>query len=98
MISKVQVLTSVEGILAELLGELHEVTLDKTDLVLEASIFGVLLGARDLVLVVVQADDVDVSEARNFTRGTAHTAADVEHPHSRAKRHLRREVVFVAGE
>ena len=58
-----------------------------------------MLGSTaDLVLVVVQADNVDVRETSDLTGGTADTTTDIEHAHTGAEVHLGGEVVFVAGE
>ena len=90
--------TCVKGIFAKLFRKLHEVTLDKLDLFFEASVLGVPTSAADLELVVVQADDVHVHEARNLPGRAADAAADVEDAHPGTKGHLRGEVVFVASE
>jgi hypothetical protein len=45
--------TCVKRIFAELLRQLHEVTFDKLDLILQVSILGVSAGAANLEVVVV---------------------------------------------
>ena len=58
-----------------------------------------MLGSTaDLVLVVVQANNVDVRETSNLTGGSTDTTTDIEHAHTGAEVHLGGEVVFVAGE
>ena len=89
---------SVEGVLAELLYELHEVALDEGDLVLQPSGLRVLLCAADLVLVVVDTDDLDVREAGNLTRRSTDTATDVKDAHTWLQLHVGSQVVFMAGE
>ena len=90
--------TRVKRIFAKLLRKLHKVTLDKLDLIFEASFLGVPTSTADLELIVVQADDVHIREARDFPGGAADAAADVEDAHPGTKGHLRGEVVFVASE
>jgi len=90
--------TCVKGIFAKLLRKLHEVALDKLDLIFEASILGFPTCAADLEGVVVHADDVHIREARNLPGGAADATADVEDAHPGTKGHLRGEVVLVASE
>lgn len=97
MAYKQTVLTSVERVLAELLGELHKVTLAVCELFLETSLLGHAARTADLELVVVDTDDLHVRETRDLARRAADTAADVEHAHAGTQVHARGEVVLVAG-
>jgi hypothetical protein len=90
--------TCIKVILPELLLQLHKVALHERDLALEARAFGVPPRALYLELIVIEPHDLDVRKARYRARGAADAAPDVEHAHSRAQPHLRREVVLVAGE
>lgn len=90
--------TSVEGVLAKLLRQLHEIALGKLQLVLETSVLGVLVRTADLVLVVVETDDVYVRKPCDLTRRSTDTAADIQHAHARLELHLRSEVVLVPRE
>ena len=69
--------TSIEVVGAKLLHKLHKITLHELNLVLKTSVFGMLLGTGNLVLVVVQANDVHIGEASNFSCRTANTATYV---------------------
>lgn len=89
--------TSIERVLAELLSELHEVTLDEGDLILEAHLLRVLPGTLELEVVVVEADDVGVAELGNLASGATDTATDVEHTHARSEDHLRGKVMLMTS-
>ena len=88
----------VERVFPKLLSEVHEVTLDKLDLILKTQVLGVLGRTTNLESVVVQTDDVDVNEPGDFTRGATNTAADIENAHAGFETHLGGEVVLVTGE
>jgi len=90
--------TCVKGVLSELGGELGKVALDELELIGETSGGSVLASPSDLEVVVIQADDVDVAEAGDFTGGATDAAPDVEDLHSRSEGHLGGEVMFMAGE
>jgi hypothetical protein len=75
----------------------HEVTLGELELVRETLLLGVMCGTLDLIVVVVQANDVDARELDNLTRGSSDTASDVEHTHVVLKTHLVCKVVLVAS-
>ena len=90
--------TCVKGIFTKLLRKLHEVALDKLDLVLQPSSFGIPMGAADLELIVVQTDDFYIREACNLSGRTTDATANVENTHPRAEGHLRSKIVFVASE
>ena len=88
----------IERVLSKLFGELHEITLDELDLILETQILGVLGRTTDLESVVVQTDNVDVGEAGDLACWTTDTTSDVQNAHAGLETHLRGEVVFVTGE
>ena len=98
MASSFDGINGVERVLPKLLGELHEVTLDKLDLVLKAQILGILGSTTDLESVVVQTDNVDVGESSDLACWTANTAADVQNAHAGLETHLRGEIVLVTSE
>ena len=85
----------VEGVLGEV--HLHEITLHERVLVGNAGLLGVVGGTLDLVVVVVEANDVDTGEAGHLAGGTADTAADIKDLHVLLEAHLVGEVVLVAG-
>lgn len=86
----------VEAVVRE--GHLHKVTLLESEFVGETLAFGVAGGALDLVVVVVEADDVDAGKFDNLASGTADTAADIEHFHAFLEAHGVSEVVLVTGD
>lgn len=86
----------VEAVVGEL--HLHEVALDEGHLVRETLLLGVVGGAVDLVVVVVEAGDVGAGELDNFTCRSADTAADVQNLHAFGDAGLHGKVVLVAGD
>jgi len=90
--------TCVEDIFTKLLRKLHEVALDKLDLVLQPSSLGIPMGAAELEFVVVQADDFYIRKTCYLSGGTTDATANVENTHPTAEGHLRGEIVFVASE
>ena len=76
----------------------HEVTLGELELVRETLLLGVMCGTLDLVVIVVQANDVDARELDNLTRGTSDTASDVEHELVLLESHFQRQIVLVSCE
>ena len=91
-------LNGVDGIEA-IVGEahLHKVALDEAQLVAQTLALGVAGGALDLVVVVVQTDDVGVSELDDLARGATDTTADIQDPHAGLDVDLVGEVVLMAG-
>ena len=98
MASSFDSIDGVERVLPKLLGELHEVTLDKLDLVLEAQVLGVLGRTTNLECIVVQTDNVDIGKPGDLTCWAADTAPDVQNAHAGLETHLRGEVVLVTSE
>lgn len=88
----------VEGVLTELLCELHEVSCYEGDLFLETRLLGVLPRALDLEIIIVEPNDGSIGECRDLAGGSTDTTPDVEDTHSGTQAHVRREVVLVAGE
>jgi hypothetical protein len=89
--------TRVKRIFPELFRELHKVTLDKLDLILQTSSLGVPTRAANLECVVVQTDYFRVRETSYLPSGATDTTTDVKNAHPRTKGHLRGEIVFVAS-
>lgn len=94
---RVAQLTRVKAVLAKLLGDLHEVALGVRDLVAQARLPGLGVGALELEVVVVETDDVDVGESSDLTGRSTDTAADVEDAHTRLEAHFQGEVVLVSS-
>jgi len=98
MASSFDGIDGVERVLPKLLGELHEVTLDELDLILETKLLGVLGRTTDLERVVVQTDNVDVGKPGDLACWTADTTADVQNTHAGLETHLCGKVVLVTSE
>lgn len=88
----------IEGVRTELFCELHEVALDKGDLVLQSGLLCVPLCARNLILVVVETDDLDSGKASDLTSWSTDTAADIEDSHLWLESHGVGKVVLMASE
>ena len=86
----------IEAVVGEL--HLHEVALDEGHLVGETLLLGVVGGAVDLVVVVVETGDVGTGELDDLTGRSADTAADVQNLHALGDTSLHGEVVLVAGD
>lgn len=91
------ILTSVKRVLSKLLSKLHEVTLDKRDLGLQAHLLGIFTCAADLEVVVVQADDLSIRELRYLACGTTNTTANVKDTHAGLDAHFVGKVMFMAS-
>ena len=63
----------------------------------QAFLLGISSCTFNLVIVVVQADDVDIGELDNLSCRASNTAAHVEHSHVVIQAHLVCEVVLMAG-
>jgi hypothetical protein len=79
MHSRLNSVHSVERVLGE--RHLHEVSLHKLLLICQTSRFGVVRGALNLVVVVVEANNIDTRETGHFSGGPAYTTANVEDGH-----------------
>lgn len=88
---------SVKAVGAKLLLKLHEVALDEREVVRETSLGSLLASTANLELVVVDTNNLGVTEAGDLASGSTDTATDVKNAHARAETHHRREVVLVAG-
>lgn len=86
---------SVEAVVGEV--HLHEVALDEGHLVGETLLVGVVGGAVDLVVVVVQTSDVSTSELDHLASGTTDTTADIQNLHVLGDTSHVGEVVLVTG-
>lgn len=75
----------------------HEVALGVLELVRKTLLLSVPSGALDLVVVVVQAHDVDVGELDHLSGRSSNTATNVEHAHVVGQSHLVGQVVLMAG-
>ena len=75
----------------------HEVAFGELELVRETLLLGISCCAFNLVIVVVQANDVDAGELDDLSGGSSNTAAHVEHSHVVVQTHLVSEIVLVAG-
>lgn len=73
----------------------HEITLGEAQLVRQPFLRRIPCGSLDLVVVVVQPDDVRISELDNLPCRSSNAAPHVEHSHSRLDVHDVCEVVFV---
>lgn len=91
-------INSIERVLPKLFGELHKVSLDKLNLILNAQVFDVLGRTTNLESIVVQTDDVDVGEPGDLPCGTTDTAADVEDTHTGLETHLEGEIMLMTSE
>ena len=92
------VFTRIEGILAELLDELHKVPFDEGDLILQASLLSVFARTTDLEFIIVEANNSDICKTRDFTSGSTDAAADVQNSHTRTQTHLRCKVMLMTSE
>lgn len=63
----------------------------------ETAFLSVLGRTLNLVVVVVEADNVDAGETGDLTGGTTDTAADIENRHTLAETHAVSQVVLMAG-
>ena len=86
---------SVEAVVGEV--HLHEVALDEGHLVGKTLLVGVVGGAVNLVVVVVQTGDVGTGELDHLTSGTTDTTADIQNLHVFGDTGHVGEVVLVAG-
>src|SRR5690606_22604665 len=75
----------------------HEVALDELVLVANAGLLGVVGRTFNLVVVVVESDDIDASEAGHLAGRTSDTASNIEDIHVLFKAHLEGKVVLVAS-
>ena len=76
---------------------LHEVALDELELTRETVANSVVGGAVDLVVVVVEAGDVSISELGDFARRATDTATNIENLHALLDADLGSEIVLVTG-
>lgn len=90
--------TSVDGVLAEGLAQLHEIGLLERDLVAQASQSGLLGSSINLEVVVVDANDSGVGETSDLPSRSTDTATDVEDFHAWFDADLRSEIVLLSGE
>lgn len=89
--------TCIEAVLPKLLGQFHEITLDKFDAILKAGFDCVPLGATKLEIIVVDTGDEGICELGDLTSRTTHPATNVQDPHTGFDVHLVRKVMLVAG-
>lgn len=75
----------------------HEVALDIVELLRKTLLSGVLCGALDLVVVVVQTGNVAASELGDLTSRPTDTTANIQDLHALLNADAVREVVLVAG-
>lgn len=75
----------------------HEVTLGELELVRQTLLLGVPRGTLNLVVVVVQANDVDAGELDDLSGRSSNTASNIEYAHVVPQTHLMCEVVLVAS-
>jgi hypothetical protein len=62
-----------------------------------SSALGIVGSTLDLVIVVVEANDIDASEAGHLSCGAADTAADIKNLHVFSETHSVSKVVLVAS-
>lgn len=74
----------------------HKVTLDELELARQTFLDRVPGGTGNLVVVVIEARDVGISELGNLPSGSTDTAANVQNLHARLDADLRRQEVLMA--
>jgi hypothetical protein len=89
--------TRVKRVFAKLFRQLHKVTFDKLDLILQTSSLGVPTRAANLEFIVVQTNYFRIRETGNLPGGATDTTANIKNAHPGTKGHLRGEIVFVAS-
>lgn len=67
-------------------------------LICEPTELGVVGRTVNLVVVVVQADNVDAGESRDLSGGTTDTTPDIKNGHALSETHHVCEVVLMAGD
>lgn len=87
----------IEDILAKLIGHVHEVTFFEGEFLRETSGGRVLGGPIDLENVVVDTDDVGISEDGNLASRSADSSPDVQNLHVGLDTNLGSEVVLMSS-
>jgi hypothetical protein len=75
----------------------HKVTLGELELVRQTLLLGIPSGTLNLVVVVVEANNVDAGELDNLSCRSSNTAPNIEDAHVVPQTHLMCEVVLVAS-
>lgn len=76
----------------------HEVTLLEVKLASKTLLTDISHGPVDLVIIVVETGDVNVSESDDLAGGTTDSTTDVKNLHTGPKAHHMSEVVLMTGE
>ena len=76
----------------------HKVSLDEPNLLSKPFRMGVRRRALNLIVIVVEAGDVDIGKLGNLASRSSYAATNVQNFHAALEVHLVRQVVFVARE